>query len=449
MAGVLIATIMHLKNLAPAKSFSAKLLLLLIWILLVSGGCAHRSASTKATRDASGHTIIKFWNGFTGPDGKTMEAMVESFQKENPDVRVQMQIIPWATYYDKVTLALAYGGAPDVFICHAARIPEFASFDALRPLDDLYASSKPQLTESQFAEAPWLATFYQGRHVALPLDVHPMGMYYNTKLFREAGIVDAAGKALPPATWEEFLADAKKLTKDTTGRGRPDQWGFVITNQETIFLTMVDQFGGSILTPDGKRGAMSSPACLAAVQRMHDLVYKYHVAPRPEGVDSWLALRQGKVAMGLEGIYMLDSLSEQKGLEFAGAPTPQFGPHQGDWAGSHCLCQPRGLSPEQSKAAWRLMRYLSDHSQVWAEGGQVPARKDVEQSAAFQALPVQSQFAKQLSYVRYAPLVPAGNSLFQFVDPAVESVLLDLETPERAMKDADRRIDQLLERSRG
>ena len=40
-----------------------------------------------------------------------MEAMVESFQKENPDVWVQMQIIPWATYYDKVTLALAYGGA--------------------------------------------------------------------------------------------------------------------------------------------------------------------------------------------------------------------------------------------------------------------------------------------------------------------------------------------------
>lgn len=322
MAGVLIATIMHLKNLAPAKSFSAKLLLLLIWILLVSGGCAHRSASTKATRDASGHTIIKFWNGFTGPDGKTMEAMVESFQKENPDVRVQMQIIPWATYYDKVTLALAYGGAPDVFICHAARIPEFASFDALRPLDDLYASSKPQLTESQFAEAPWLATFYQGKHVALPLDVHPMGMYYNTKLFREAGIVDAAGKAQPPATWEEFLADAKKLTKDTTGRGRPDQWGFVITNQETIFLTMVDQFGGSILTPDGKHGAMSSPACLAAVQRMHDLVYKYHVAPRPEGVEFLAGAASGQGRDGA-GRYLYAEFAERaKGPGVRGGTDP-------------------------------------------------------------------------------------------------------------------------------
>lgn len=423
------------------------LLLAALWLALACAGCSHPPATRDVVRDGQGRIVLNFWNGFTGPDGKTMEAMVDKFQQENPDVRVKMQIIPWGTYYDKVTLALAYGGAPDVFVCHAARIAEFASFGKLRPLDDLYRTAQPPLLESQFAAAPWHATFYQGEHVALPLDVHPMGLYYNTKLFRAAGIVDAQGKAVPPRTWEEFLTDAKKLTKDTTGRGRPDQWGFVITNQETIFLAMTDQFGGSILTPDGKHSNLSSPACLAAVERMHDLVYKYHVAPRPEGIDSWLALRQGKVAMGLEGIYMLDSLREQTGLEFAGAPTPQFGPKPGDWAGSHCLCQPRDLSPERARAAWRLMRYLSDHSQAWAEGGQVPARLDIEKASAFQALPVQAQFAKQLPYVRYAPLVPADNSLFQFVDPAVESVLLDLQPPAAAMKDADRRIDQMLSRT--
>lgn len=423
------------------------LLLAALWLALACAGCSHPPATRDVVRDGQGRIVLNFWNGFTGPDGKTMEAIVDKFQQENPDVRVKMQIIPWGTYYDKVTLALAYGGAPDVFVCHAARIAEFASFGKLRPLDDLYRTAQPPLLESQFAAAPWHATFYQGEHVALPLDVHPMGLYYNTKLFRAAGIVDAQGKAVPPRTWEEFLTDAKKLTKDTTGRGRPDQWGFVITNQETIFLAMTDQFGGSILTPDGKHSNLSSPACLAAVERMHDLVYKYHVAPRPEGIDSWLALRQGKVAMGLEGIYMLDSLREQTGLEFAGAPTPQFGPKPGDWAGSHCLCQPRDLSPERARAAWRLMRYLSDHSQAWAEGGQVPARLDIEKASAFQALPVQAQFAKQLPYVRYAPLVPADNSLFQFVDPAVESVLLDLQPPAAAMKDADRRIDQMLSRT--
>jgi len=422
------------------------LLLAALWLALVCGGCSHPSATRGADRDAQGRIVLDYWNGFTGPDGKTMEAMVEKFQQDNPDIRVKMQLIPWGTYYNKLTLALAYGGAPDVFICQAHRMPEFASFDTLRPLKDLYDSAQPPLTESQFAAAPWRATFYNGVQYALPLDVHPMGMYYNVKLFKQAGIVDAQGNALPPRTWEEFLTDAKKLTKDTTGRGRPDQWGFVITNQETIFLAMTDQFGGSILTPDGKHSNLSSPACLAAVNRMHDLIYKYHVAPRPEGINSWLALQQGKVAMGLEGIYMLSSLQEQKNLDFAGAPIPQFGPQPGTWGGSHLLCQPRGLSDERSKAAWRLMRYLSDHSLAWAAGGQVPARTDIERTPGFQALPVQAQFARQLAYVQYAPLVPRDNSLFEFVDPAVEAVLLNLQTPEQAMRDADRRINQTLER---
>jgi multiple sugar transport system substrate-binding protein len=178
---------------------------------------------------------------------------------------------------------------------------------------------------------------------------------------------------------------------------------------------------------------------------MHDLIYKYKVAPKP-GLDTWLAFRSGKVAMAMEGVYMLSSLQEQTGLEFAGAPVPQFGPIPGTWAGSHLLAQPDGISPERSRAAWRLMRYISDHSLMWGVGGQVPARNEVRDSAPFKALAVQSQFARELPYVHYEPLIPKDNSLFQFVDPAIEAVLLNLQTPQQAMSDAQRRVNQLLER---
>src|SRR5215218_9986458 len=85
--------------------------------LLLLAGCARSDRTTQRTeRTADGRIVIDFWNGFTGPDGKMMERIVRAFQEENPDVRVRMQIIPWGTYYDKVTLSLAYGGAPEVFI---------------------------------------------------------------------------------------------------------------------------------------------------------------------------------------------------------------------------------------------------------------------------------------------------------------------------------------------
>jgi ABC-type glycerol-3-phosphate transport system substrate-binding protein len=211
-----------------------------------AGGGAATAAASRA-----GVTEIRFWNGFTGPDGRTMEALVRRFQDENPDVAVRMQIIPWATYYDKLTLSLAYGGAPDVFVLHAGRLPEYASFDTLRPLDDLVASARPALTAGDFAPVAWRASFYGGRQLALPLDVHPIGLYYNTRLFERAGIVGSDGKAKPPRTWDEFLAAARKLTRDTDGDGRPDQWGFVFTWQRSNWMTFAFQWGGGILTPMG------------------------------------------------------------------------------------------------------------------------------------------------------------------------------------------------------
>lgn len=415
-----------------------------IFALVNLSGC--RKSGNVGVEKVGGKIVIDFWNGFTGPDGKTMEKIVAQFQKANPDVAVRMQIIPWGTYYDKLMLSLAYGGAPEVFVVHAARLPEFAAFDTLQPLDNAFATAQPPLKKDEFAPVPWQATFYNGHQLAMPLDVHPIGLYYNAELFRKAGIVDAQGKARPPRNLSEFLDAAKKLTKDTNKDGRPDQWGFVFTNQRSNFLTIADQFGGTILSPDMKTVTVDSPQNIAALQLAHDFIYKYKVAPRPEGVDSWLAFRQGKVAMVMEGIYMIASLEEQKGLDFAGAPAPQFGPKAGAWGGSHLLAQPAGIAPEASKAGWRLMRFLSDHSLEWARGGQVPARLDVEKSTDFAALPVQSQFAKQLPVVQYEVLSPRANAIFPFVDPAIEAVLLDLQTPEAALKDAQRRIEQVMKR---
>lgn len=419
-----------------------------------AAGCvrSQNDGNAAATTQApGGKTHIRFWNGFTGPDGKTMEKIVRQFQKENPDISVAMQIIPWGTYYDKLTLSLAYGGAPELFVVHAGRLPEFASFDVLRPLADRYAESHPALREQDFAPVPWKATFYNGTQYALPLDVHPIGLYYNTALFEEAGIVDGAGRAKPPQTWDEFLEAARLLTRDTDKDGSADQWGFVFTWQRINFMTFAGQFGGGILTPDGRRSLMDSPETIAAAHRMRDLIYKHRVAPRPEGVDAGLAFRQGKVGMALDGIFILTSLQEQKGLRYAGAPVPQFGPQKSAWAGSHLLAQPNArklpITPEQSRAAWRLMRYLSDQSLTWATGGQVPARVEVVNSPEFADLPVPAAFAKQLPYLKYEPLSPQINALFQFVDPAIEAVLLNLETPEKAMRDATRRINQVLERT--
>lgn len=411
---------------------------------LALSGCGGK-ARVGGGRTSDGRILLNYWNGFTGPDGKTMEAMVRQFQAQNPDIVVKMQIIPWSTYYEKLTLAFAYGGAPDVFVMQVFLLPEYASFGAVRPLTDLMAQSG--LRARDFAPSAWQRAFYQGIQYGLPLDIFLAGLYYNTRLFEEAGIVDTHGRAKPPTTWEEFLTTARTLTKDTDGDGRPDQWGFAFQDNHINWCLFAAQYGANALADDGRSGAMSSPGSLAALRQMHDLIYRYKVAPRPEGVDAWLAFRQGRVAMEIAGLFMLHSLQDQAGFPFAGAPVPQFGPQRRTWAGTNVLCQPQGLSEDHARAAWRLMQFLSDHSLTWASAGMVPARANLIHAPEFQAMRVQAQFARQIPFIHYESATPVYTGLTAFTDPAIESVLLNLQTPEQAASEADRRINQLIRRS--
>lgn len=413
-------------------------------LTLALAGCA-RPADVRA----AGPIELSFWNGFTGPDGATMERMVAAFQRENPDIRVRMQIIPWAQYYDKLTLGLAFHEGPDVFICQAGRLPEFAQYGVCRDLAPLQrgeraASGLPGLPDADFLPQPWAIAHYAGRLAGIPLDCHPLGLYYNRKLFRDAGIVDARGVPLPPRTWPEFLADAHRLTKRL-----PDgtqQWGFAFTNQHTNWYAFVWQNGGRALTPDLRRAAMDQPPAVRATEQMRSLITRERVAPNPEGTDAWMGFRQGRVAMEMEGIYMLGDLQKSQGLDYAGAPIPAFGPIPATWVSSHFLCIPASASDAKTRAAWRLIHFLSDHSLDWAAGGQVPVRRSLLDTPRFRSMTVQAQFARQLPYVRYEPPTTHATEMIPFLDAAIEASLLGLEPPAQALHEAAGRIDRALAR---
>lgn len=397
-------------------------------VALLIAGCGSQQAS-------KGVVELSFWNGFSGPDGATMEEIVKDFNRENPDIKVKMEIIPWATYYDKVTLGLAFGGAPDVFILHANRVPEFASHGALAQQDELIAHSK--LDVNDFVPNAWKAGLWDSKRYALPLDCHPLGLYYNVDLFKKAGI------SKPPQTLDEFISAAKKLTR-TNDKGEK-QWGFAFTWLHSNGLMFLNQFGSGLLTDDLKRSSMDSPKTVEALNLMIRLIDVEKVCPRPEGSDAWLGFQTGRIAMAMEGVYMKSGLDSQKDLHYAAAPVPQFGPVKAVWAGSHCLAMPVKQDSVKREAAWKFIRYLSDHSIKWAAGGQIPVRKSILASKEFQDMPIQREFAKQLDYVRYEPFSVRFNQVSVFGDAAIEAVVNRVESPEQALKTASRRINRVLD----
>ena len=427
-----------------------KRLLPLLALPLALASCARGPAA-----DANGPVVIRFWNGFTGPDGEAMQGIVDRFnaeqaktraaaiQRKDPipeTVEVHMERIPWGTFYDKLTLSLAFGGAPDLFVLHTGRFPEYASHNVLSPLDgDLKAAG---ITPSLYPAQTWRAAGWEGRQYALPLDVHPMTLYWNKDLFAKAGI------ERPPRDYEEFLAAARKMTVDTNGDGKPDQWGFAFTNLASNSTLFMNQFGTEMLTPDLGRSALGERGSREAYARMLDLIYREKVAPKPEGQDAWLSFRNGKVGMVMEGVYMNADLEKTEGLHYGGADVPQFGPKPAVWAGSHLLVLPRDAKPRQRAAAWTFARYASEHSVEWAKGGQVPARSDVRDTPAFRALSVQATVASQLDRIVYEPASVSLNLVATYRDSMIEKILNRIGNEDEAIATAERRTNAVLTRQR-
>ncbi len=389
---------------------------------------------------------LRFWNGFTGPDGRTMLALVKRFNEENPDVRVLMQRMDWASYYNKLFVAGMGGRAPQVFVIHADNIPRFMRADFVRPVDDLVAADATFDAEDILPVA-WAAVGMDGRHYGIPLDVHPQGLYYNATLFREAGMVDDAGNPVPPRDRASFLAALEKLTRDLDGDGRPDQWGFVFTWLRTNMLTLMNQWGGTFFNEDLSACTVNCPANVETLTFCRNLIER-DLVPSPENIDSWVGFRQGKVAMVFEGIYMLADLQKQSDLDYGAAPVPVLGKRPATWASSHTLCLANGLDPKVEAAAWRFVRFLSGHALDWAEGGQIPARNSLRNTERFREMAAQSAFAKQLDYVVYAPRVPFIFEFFTEFDAAVESALRGSATPKEALDNAARRTNATIARYR-
>jgi multiple sugar transport system substrate-binding protein len=382
---------------------------------------------------------LRFWNGFTGPDGRTMLRIVQRFNRENPHVHVVMQRIDWATYYNKLFVARLGGRGPDVFVLHTDSVPRFVYAGFLRPCDDLISDGG--LDANDFDANVWQSVAFDGKHYAIPLDVHPLGMYYNRTLFKKAGIVDAAGNAKPPTNRQEFLDACQRITTHEKG-----QWGFVFTWQRTNVFTVIRQFGGSIFSDDYARCTLTEPATVAGLQFCVDLIHKLRVAPTPAAMNPFIGFRQGKVGMVFEGIYMLPELQRQTDLDWAAAPLPQLGETKAAWGNSHNLCISADAEGGRLEACNRFVKYLSDHSLDWAEGGQVPVRRSLRDSERFRGMTAQFEFALQMPYISYMPRVLFVNEYLAEFEPAVDSALRGSITPEQAMQRAQANIERIMRR---
>lgn len=385
-----------------------------------------------------GVVSLEYWNPFTGPDGPFMGELVNAFNESHENIQVTMTT--QAEYYTQLSTAAASNTLPDVAIVHADQIATQVARNILRPIDDLVEAEG--ITGESFPEAVWNAGEVNGSRYSIPLDIHPMTMFYNADLLAEAGF-DA-----PPTTGEEFDEIAAALT---TG----DNNGFMITSGfpiRQIFEMLLYQFGGTSFNEDGTEATWNSEAGVQAAQWLLDAQAAYS-QPNLE-VDAELnAFKGGTVGMIWNGIWQTTNVTGE-GVFFNGQATavPQIGPNMAVWAGSHQLTLPTqpDEDPCRDAAAGIFISYILDNSVTWARAGQLPANNAVRESEEFQSIEPQASIAAgSADYVFFPPSVPGIGDAYGPLDEAIGALMTGNATDVQAELDnAADRANQILEQNR-
>ena len=446
-------------TLALAGSFVAVLVLMAFLLVGMSAPVMAQDDPTPTpivAEAGDGAIQLRYWNGLTGSDGVTMVEMVQQFTAENPDVSVRIEMMQWDTYFDKLVTSLVAGDPPDLFLLHHQELPQFARLGVLLPSDDLFDYAGGPLPADDFAEPIFSATLYDGTRYGVVIDNHGWGMWVNNDLFEAAGL----DPAVPPATPEEFLEYATLLTLDANGLHPNEegfdpenivQYGTTVSWMKPTFLSTLWQFGGDLVNEDRTLATINSEEGQQALQFWYDMIYTYHVAPKPAGFDNWQSFAAGKLAMIPEGTWMRNFLVlDNPDINWTAWGLPQWGDVQpAAWESSHVIYIPASLSGEKLDAALRLVEYLSGQGVYWASSGQVPAR--ISQQAELDPEVYPSNIAIGQAFQEYGvPEMPSSYSieLVQAFEPEIDAALNGLKTVDEALNDANDRIQAILDRSR-
>lgn len=402
---------------------------------LVLAGCSSKS-SDGTSSSSGGKQEITFWSPFSGADGPFMKKIVDAYNAQSKKYDIKFQIIPNGDYYKQLDLALSTGkNRPNVMIMHVDQIPTYEKKGQLQPVDDI--ASKAGIKKEDFVEAPVNYETIDGKWYGIPLDIHPLVLYYNKDLFKAAGIDH------PPTNRQEFIDDAKKLTDKSKG-----QWGYAMPTlwpQQFLFPTIVGQNGVKLADEQGKP-QLNTPEAVEALTFLKSLIYQEKVSPEKVAQDGEVTLfLQGKNAMQFNGPWMKDQFDKAK-INYGVAPMPQLGTkQQAVQAGSHNFVIPKDeKDPKVLEGIGDFLKYVAGHSIDWAKSGQAVASKQVLASDEFKQLTQQQTIvATEFNYAQFNPPVINWGAMTDDLYKEINLVLLGQKDPQKALDDAEKKALQV------
>lgn len=373
---------------------------------------------------------IEYWQYFYEARVKAIDTLIEKFEAANPGITVKHTTFPYADYRTKVAAAIPAGQGPDVVQLFYGWLNDYVEADLIKPLPtDMFS---PDMIEKEFF--PMVQAMKKdGAYMALPTAVRSLALFYNTRLFEEAGIKG------PPKTLDELIEIAKKLTKKdaagnitqvgiTTGMNAQDHhwWREVLTRQ----------FGGNPYVDDYKTVNYNDAAGAAALKWYSELETLHGVTQAGFMDEGQAAFKAGRAGMHIDGSFRIGALKSTRGLKWGVAELPA-GPDglKSNYSSYWVNGITSKATGEKRDAALKFLAFVtSDEAmQIWLDTvGELPAKPSAALTDANKADPVFGPFINGLGYAK-TTIFANESGQRQVVMDAMQRILLEGQSPADAV----------------
>ena len=396
-----------------------------------------------APTSATAQIEVRMWTLLSGGDGARMSALVERFNASQREVRVTSTTLKWGEpFYTKLITSSVVGAGPDIATVHLSRMTNLAGGGVLRPIapQELAASG---LHPGDFYPRQWQKSQHLGRTYAIPLDLHPLVLYYNKTLVGQAGLLDASG-ALKPIQGIDALGEAFRAVRQATGRPgmtmESSQSSYAIWR---LWISMLAQRNAPLI----QNGRFAyGPVGVDSLARVAAWFQQGYAQPGLDYAASTSQFMGGNAGFMINGVWEVPEMvratrSGTLGFEYGIVPLPRMYGNDSVWADSHAFAIPanegRPMSPEKARAVMRFIAFVSKNSFGWAEGGHVLAYRPVTESPAAQALMPNRLYADVPRHVIYDPdawYMGAAGPLEAMASKYLPAALSSQLTPAQALR---------------
>jgi multiple sugar transport system substrate-binding protein len=330
-----------------------------------------------------------------------MKQIIDDFNAENVgSIQIEATTLEWGVpFYTKVQTSAAVGEGPDVMTYHTSRIPLAVSTDTLQEItaDDMAAMG---FTSDSFAAATWDAVNVEGTQYAVPMDTHPIVLYYNKTILDEAGLLGDDGLPTGLDGIENFSAALKKIQDGGTTWAMSTFTASGNFQFRTIY-SLLGQQDGEMLTDGEWLAGDNHDKLTNALRVVSDWVGDGHVPPYTEYPAALALFTSGESAFHINGVWEVPTMTDlhAKGelFEWGAIELPVFFDHPSTYSDSHAFAIPNNvgkeMTAEKRAAVQKVISYVLGRGLFWATAGHIPALSSVTDSAEYQAMEPNATYA--------------------------------------------------------